>query len=119
MFIEMLKIIIGFVLTGVLDVFISSRYQRKNSLIQIKILKVEKDVLKLKEVVSTIEMLSSVRNYKGRCLADLVCKSGMEDINSVVIMQAREEYKSSVVEWNRNINKLYIELWKVRFNRQL
>lgn len=113
MFIEMLKIIIGFVLTGVLGVFISSRYQRKNSLIQIKILKVEKDVLKLKEVVNTLEVLSSVRNYKGRCLADLVCNSRIVDMNSDIIMQARNDYKDSVAEWNKNINKLYIELYSL------
>lgn len=100
------KIVLGFLLTGVVGALISAKVQRQNFANQTKISKAEKELEKTKEIIKKIESLSSIRAYTAKVVIDnLVAGSPDPDTDN-----AREEYRKAVSEWNINITSIFIEL---------
>lgn len=112
MLIDILKIIISFVLTGVVGVFITARVQRTNFINQTKISKAEKDLEKTKEIIKRIESLSSIRIYT----AKVVTANLSEGLLLPEDDPSRIEYRKAVFEWNINLQSIFIELRGINLN---
>lgn len=107
---DIIKIVIGFVFTGILGAAISSKIQRKNFVNQTKISKTEKEFEKIKELTKKIELLSGARNYSVRVLSSAINLRGNGDAK---LEEIRSEYRDAVREWNINITTIYTELYSL------
>ena len=67
---ELANIIVSFFLTGVVGLYVSSRFQEKNFLHQIKTNRSEREIDKLREITKTLEKMSGERIYYSRLLLD-------------------------------------------------
>ena len=67
---DIIKIIIGFILTGIVGSFLAQYYQKKNFIYQTKIIKLQKEIDRLKELADNIEKLAGMRIFYGRNLID-------------------------------------------------
>ncbi|MGL4478996.1 MAG: hypothetical protein ACRCVK_12295, partial [Aeromonas veronii] len=67
---ELANIIVSFFLTGVVGLYVSSRFQEKNFLHQIKTNRSEREIDKLREIAKSLEKMSGERIYYSRLLLD-------------------------------------------------
>ena len=105
---EIIKIVIGFIFTGVIGSMISAKVQRTSYKNQAKTSKIEKEVEKIKEIARKIGSLSSKRNITARIFIDCLYSKGTDDEK---IKEARSDYRESVLEWNSNLQSIYIDLF--------
>jgi hypothetical protein len=102
---DIIKIIITFILTGVLGALLSQRIQKKNFLYQVKITKTQKESERLKELASNIEKDAGMRIFYGRNIIENFISNNKDEVEKL-----RPDYRQSVVHWNENLSSYYIEL---------
>lgn len=112
MLLDITKIIISFILTGIVGVFITARVQRTNFINQTKISKSEKDLEKTKEIIKKIESLSSIRSYTAKVVVGNLVDGSPE----IETDKSREDYRKAVFEWNANMQSIFIELRGIDLN---
>lgn len=100
---DLAKIILTFLLTGDVGVYISFLFQKRNAQIQIYFKVYEKKATELKEVRVLFEKLSSDRLYRATSLLTSISECRITD-------KERDDYRNSVSEWNKSINFIFIEL---------
>jgi len=100
---DLAKIILTFLLTGGVGVYISFLFQKRNAQIQIYFKVYEKKATELKEVRVLFEKLSSDRLYRATSLLTSISECRITD-------KERDDYRNSVSEWNKSINFIFIEL---------
>lgn len=106
---EIHEIIISFIFTGVIGSIITNKFQKNNFINQVNIMKVEKDIEKIKEITKNIEIISSQRRLKGLFLIEaLTTQTSDEDIQ-----EARNKYILSVSKWNDELSPILIELHSI------
>lgn len=109
---ELANIIVSFFLTGVVGLYVSSRFQDKNFLHQIKTNRSEREIDKLREIAKSLEKMSGERIYYSRLLLDSLADKEFKK-DSDTLQQAREEYKKAKDNLNENLNPLFIELYSI------
>lgn len=102
---EIIKIIITFLLTGVVGALLSQRFQRKSFLHQIKINQTQKEIERIKEIASNIEKDAGMRIFYGRNLIENFVNNNTEEIE-----KSRSDYRKSVIKWNENLTSYFLEL---------
>ena len=102
---EIFKIIITFLLTGVVGALLSQRIQRKSFLHQIKINQTQKEIERIKEIASNIEKDAGMRIFYGRNLIENFINNNTEEIE-----KSRLDYRKSVIKWNENLTSYFLEL---------
>jgi hypothetical protein len=102
---EIFKIIITFLLTGVVGALLSQRIQKKSFLHQIKINQTQKEIERIKEIASNIEKDAGMRIFYGRNLIENYINTNTEEIE-----KARLDYRKSVIKWNENLSSYFLEL---------
>lgn len=102
---DIIKIIIGFILTGIIGTFLAQYYQKKNFIYQTKIIKLQKEIERLKELADNIEKLAGMRIFYGRNLIDNCSEKESKEFS-----EARKQYRASVEKWNENLSSFFIEL---------
>ncbi len=102
---EIIKIIIGFILTGIIGAILTQHYQKKNFIYQTTIIKIQKEIDRLKELAGNIEKLAGMRIFYGRNLIDNNNQRESRDF-----YDARLQYKESVEKWNESLSSFFIEL---------
>ncbi|WP_343550385.1 hypothetical protein [Pantoea sp.] len=100
---DILKILITFILTGFVGVFISHKFQQKNNQNQLRIKKAEKKAAELKAIRDNFEKLSSERIYRTRQIISSINEKSLTD-------KEREGYQDSVIDWNKNLNAMFFDL---------
>lgn len=100
---DLLKILITFILTGCVGVFISYKVQKKQSHNNIIIKKAEKKISELKDTRDIFEDLSSDRIYRSRITISSLKEGEISE-------KDRESYQLSVANWNKKLNTLFFEL---------
>ncbi|WP_152424640.1 hypothetical protein [Aeromonas diversa] len=109
---ELTNTILSFILTGVIGLYVSNKFQEKSFLHQIKTSRSEREIDRLVEIAKLLEKMSGERIYYSRLLLDTLASSPIKD-NGELINQARDEYKKSKDAWNENLNPLFIELYSI------
>ena len=102
---DIFKIIIGFILTGIIGSILTQHYQKKNFIYQTSIIKLQKEIERLKELAGNIDKLAGMRIFYGRNLID-----NSNNKESKEFTEARKQYKLSVERWNENLSSFFIEL---------
>ncbi|MGY4109503.1 hypothetical protein [Aeromonas encheleia] len=109
---ELTNTIFSFILTGVVGLYISNRFQERNFLHQIKTSRSEREIDKLREIAKLLEKISGERIYYSRVLLDTLAIQSLRS-DGDILKQAREEYKKAKDSWNENLNPLFIELYSI------
>lgn len=100
---DLIKIFLTFLLTGCVGVFISYRFQKKQIQNQLFFKKAEKKAIELKETRDRFEELSSERIYRTKTIITSLKEN-------TVTEKEREDYQSSVINWNKKLNTLFFDL---------
>lgn len=100
---DLLKIVISFVLTGFVGVFVSYYFQRKNSLSQLSFKLAERKAGELKDIRDKFEQLSAERIYQAKNMIISIRKDTLTE-------KDRELYMDSVRNWNKSLNVIYFDL---------
>lgn len=100
---DLIKIFFTFLLTGCVGVFISYKFQKKQLQTQLSFKKAEKKAIELKETRDRFEELSSERIYRTKTIITSLKEDTVTD-------KEREDYQTSVVNWNKKLNTLFFDL---------
>ncbi|WP_156506643.1 hypothetical protein [Pantoea sp. OXWO6B1] len=100
---DLIKIVVTFLLSGCVGVFITYRFQKKQFQNQYFFKKAEMKAIELKEVRNSFEALASERIYRSKTLINSF-REGKTNDSEI------ESYISSVVNWNTKLNRLYFDL---------
>lgn len=100
---EVLKIIFTFFLTGVVGLWLSHKFQKKQMHSQLYYKRSELDVAALEKIIELIILLSSDRIFKTRQLIYSMQNNSIDE-------KLRSDYRACVSEWNKRLNYIFISL---------
>lgn len=99
---ELLLVILGFILTGLVGNYILQRWQARSWLLQQQFLGQEKEYLALKQTCDNIGSLMGVRIFHMQRLSMKFPADVSEEI--------RREYSQAVIRWNEQLTLFYNQL---------
>lgn len=104
---DLLKIVVSFMLSGVVGVSVSQYFQKKSLINQFLLKKSEKKAGEVKDIRDSFEQLSAERIYRAKYLINaLLTNNAIEDS----IEDARKSYRDSVFAWNMKLNIFFLDL---------
>lgn len=104
---DLLKIFVSFILSGVVGVSVSHYFQRKSLINQFLLKKSEEKVSELKDIRDSFEQLSAERIYRAKYLINEMLSKGAIDES---MADARKNYQDSVGAWNKKLNIFFLDL---------
>jgi hypothetical protein len=103
--VQILAVIIGFLLTGIIGNQLVQRWQHRTWLHQQRFLGAEKEFVALRDLATELSAAISARLYKMRRLLWAVC--GQDDEK---LAQRLSEYDLALVNWNESLTSFYVRL---------